>query len=358
VACSAEVCSTSGVYGAHTDPVTTDTASPVTHEDNRDPSVRTRVWKDGKVVDHDYSLEQVSDHLEQEDKLVWVDLTSPSHAMLAKLAEEISLDPNSVEDAVARDERPKVTGYGRYAFVTAYATSFADDQVGSCRISAFVLDHALVTIHGDDWNGMDDVIQRWTDLGPLVEQNGVDALIYGLLDHIVDGQFDTVQAIDDEIDGLEDGLFEDKPQSREHQRKQFDLRRAVVALRRLVSPEATMVSSIHRVRGRRHPAMESYWADLEDHVTRVVEWTDQARDLLNNVFSANMSLQDARLNMVMKKLTSWAAIIAVPTAITGFYGQNVSYPDFGTTAGFVVSSAVIVVAMAFLYVLFKKKDWL
>ena len=338
--------------------MTTDTAHPVTHEDNRDPNVRTRVWKDGKVVDHDYSLEQVSDHLEQEDKLVWVDLTSPSHEMLAKLAEEISLDPNSVEDAVAHDERPKVTGYGRYAFVTAYATSFADDEISSCRISAFVLEHALVTIHDGDWSGMDDVIQRWDDLGALVAENGVDALIYGLLDHIVDGQFDTVQAIDDQIDALEDGLFDDKPQNREHQRKQFDLRRAVVAFRRLVSPEATMVGSLHRVRGRRHPAMESYWADLEDHVSRVVEWNDQARDLLNNVFSANMSLQDARLNMVMKKLTAWAAIIAVPTAITGFYGQNIKYPDFGTTAGFLISTSIIVVAMVTLFALFKRKDWL
>lgn len=338
--------------------MTTDTANPVTHEDNRDPAVRTRVWKGGKVLDHDYSLDQVSDHLQQSDKLVWVDLESPSHAMLMKLAEEIDLDPNSVEDAVAHDERPKVTGYPSYAFVTAYATSFADDEIESCRISAFVLDHALVTVHGADWRGMDDVIQRWNTLGPLMEHSGVDVLLYGLLDHIVDGQFDAVQALGDQIDTLEDGLFDDKPQNRAHQRKQFDLRRAVVGLRKVVSPEATMVSTLHRVRGRRHPEMDSYWADLEDHVARVVEWTDQSRDLLNNVFSANMSLQDARLNTVMKKLTAWAAIIAVPTAITGFYGQNVKYPDFGTTAGFLISTSIIVVAMVLLYVTFKRRDWL
>ena len=338
--------------------MTTDAVDRVAHEENHDPGVRTRVWKDGHVLDHHFSLDRVSDHLETPGKLVWVDLTSPGHDLLAKLADEISLDPNSVEDAVAHDERPKVSGYGRYAFVTVYATSLRDDDVESCRISAFVLDNALITVHDDAWTGLDDVVRRWDDLAPLIEDNGVDVLLHGLLDHVVDGQFDTVQAIEDRIDTLENRLFDGEPERREDQKLQFHLRRSIVALRRVVSPQAQMVGSLHRVRGHRHPAMDSYWADLEDHVTRVVEWTDQARDLLNNVFSANMSLQDARLNMVMKKLTAWAAIIAVPTAITGFYGQNVKYPSFGTTGGFVVSTAVIVVVMVVLYALFKRKDWL
>ena len=338
--------------------MTTDTVDPVAHEDNRDPTVRTRVWKDGHVLDHQFPLDRVSDHLEMPGKLVWVDLTSPDHAMLAKLAEEISLDPNSVEDAVAADERPKVTGYGRYAFVTVYATSLSGDQLSTCRISAFVLHNALITVHDSAWRGFDDVVSRWDELGALIADNGVDVLLYGLLDHVVDGQFDTVQDIEERIDSLESQLFDGKPETLTERRLQFDLRRSIVALRRVVSPQASLVSSLHRVRGERHSSMGSYWADLDDHVARVVEWTDQARDLLNNVFSANMSLQDARLNVVMKKLTSWAAIIAVPTAITGFYGQNVKYPDFGTTTGFIASTGVIVVAMVVLYLLFKRKDWL
>ena len=80
--------------------------------------------------------------------------------------------------------------------------------------------------------------------------------------------------------------------------------------------------------------------------------------MVTTVFETNLSLQDARLNMVMKKLTSWAAIIAVPTAVTGFYGQNVPYPGFDTPGGFVVSSALIVVLVIVLYVLFRRRDWL
>lgn len=80
--------------------------------------------------------------------------------------------------------------------------------------------------------------------------------------------------------------------------------------------------------------------------------------MVTTIFETNLSLQDARLNTVMKKLTGWAAIIAVPTAITGFYGQNVPYPSFGTAAGFAASTSVIAVLMVVLYVMFKRRDWL
>lgn len=80
--------------------------------------------------------------------------------------------------------------------------------------------------------------------------------------------------------------------------------------------------------------------------------------MITTVFETNLSLQDARLNMVMKKLTGWAAIIAVPTAITGFYGQNVLYPGIETVAGFVTSSVIILLLVAVLYVMFRRRDWL
>ena len=91
---------------------------------------------------------------------------------------------------------------------------------------------------------------------------------------------------------------------------------------------------------------------------RVSEWTESLRDMVTTVFDTNLSLQDARLNTVMKKLTSWAAIIAVPTAITGYFGQNVPYPGFGKEWGFVLSVVVMIVIAVTLYVSFKRRDWL
>ena len=92
---------------------------------------------------------------------------------------------------------------------------------------------------------------------------------------------------------------------------------------------------------RRPAELDPYYADLYDHVLRAAEWTESLRDMITSMFETNLSLQDARLNTVMKKLTGWAAIIAVPTAITGFYGQNVPYPGFGTHWGFWVSRSLI-----------------
>jgi magnesium transporter len=110
--------------------------------------------------------------------------------------------------------------------------------------------------------------------------------------------------------------------------------------------------------GKISPELDPLYADLYDHVLRASEWTESLRDMITTIFETNLSLQDARLNTVMKKLTGWAAIIAVPTAITGYFGQNVPYPGFQSTAGFVASSSLMVVLMVVLYVVFRRRDWL
>jgi magnesium transporter len=101
-----------------------------------------------------------------------------------------------------------------------------------------------------------------------------------------------------------------------------------------------------------------YYQDVYDHVLRVTEWTESLRDLVAPVMETNLSVQANRMNLIMKKVTSWAAIIAVPTAITGFYGQNLPYPGFGHLAGFIASSVLIGTLSVLLYVTFRRKDWL
>ncbi|HYJ74792.1 MAG TPA: CorA family divalent cation transporter, partial [Kineosporiaceae bacterium] len=101
-----------------------------------------------------------------------------------------------------------------------------------------------------------------------------------------------------------------------------------------------------------------YYQDVYDHVLRATEWTESLRDLVTTILETNMTIQGNRLNSIMKKVTSWAAIIAVPTAITGFYGQNVPYPGFGHVAGFWASTILIVAISSILYVVFRLQDWL
>ena len=129
---------------------------------------------------------------------------------------------------------------------------------------------------------------------------------------------------------------------------------------RVVLPMREVVNSIQhrRLDAKTAPQLDPLYADLYDHVLRVSEWTESLRDMVTTVFETNLSLQDARLNTVMKKLTGWAAIIAVPTAITGFYGQNVDYPGLESFGGFVTSTTLIVLTILLLYWMFKRRDWL
>ncbi len=144
------------------------------------------------------------------------------------------------------------------------------------------------------------------------------------------------------------------------QRRTFRLRKDLVELRRVVLPMREVVSSIQhrRLDAKTAPQLDPLYSDLYDHVLRVSEWTESLRDMVTTVFETNLSLQDARLNTVMKKLTAWAAIIAVPTAITGYYGQNVEYPGINTVGGFVTSTSIIVLTVLGLYWWFRRLDWL
>ena len=104
--------------------------------------------------------------------------------------------------------------------------------------------------------------------------------------------------------------------------------------------------------------MTAYYQDVYDHVLRATEWTESLRDLVATIVETNLTIQGNRLNILTKKVTSWAAIIAVPTAITGFYGQNVPYPGFSDGSGFIASSVLILMLSGGLYFTFKRKDWL
>ena len=333
-----------------------------------DGIVRTRLWRNGVLEAEDFPFEDVSEYLGEADCLVWVDLCAPDPDHLAELARELGLVPQAVEDALARQERVKSIRYATHTFLTVYATRLAAGDGAEpgrapalqvSRISAFVLARGIVTVRQDSGFDINEVVSRWDD-NPELLRHGVAALVHGLLDAVVDGHFEAVEILDEAMEGLEDLLFDDRAPTTELQHQTYRIRRDLVELRRVVLPMREVVSAV--VRHRKDldsPAeMDPWYDDLYDHVLRASEWTESLRDMVTTIFETNLSLQDARLNTVMKKLTAWAAIIAVPTAVTGWFGQNVPYPGFGQLSGFVLSVVVIVGLAAGLYISFKRRDWL
>ena len=335
--------------------------------------VHTVLWRKGEVTHQDFSLDEVSEHLQEEGSLVWVDILEPDHGVLRKLAEELSLDPHAVEDVIEDASRPKATMHAHHTFVSVYATwldhpgkgPMAPDQVLASRlqltkISAFVLPRGIVTVRDNDVFDMKEVVRRWEDNSDLLRLGG-GALLHGLLDVIVDGHFDTVQQLDDAIESLEDGLFAENQQTRATQQRTFRIRKELVELRRVVLPMREVVSAVLRHRTELHKdgnELDGWFSDLYDHAIRAAEWSESLRDMLTSIFETSLSLQDARLNTVMKKLTAWAAIIAVPTAVTGWFGQNVPYPGSQQLAGVIASTVLILGIAVSLYVVFKRKDWI
>ena len=322
---------------------------------------RTRVYRGGVLEAEGFPVGQISDYLAgEESAVVWLDLRNPGREDLAVLSDEFGLHPLAIEDALHAHERPKLDRYRTHLFITAYGARLdaGSGQLHTSELAAFVTRRALITVRKDDGLDVGAVTDRW-DASPDLAAYGVGYLVHGLADYIVDGHFDAVRSLDDEVEALEDQLFDEGARVLAVQRRSFELRKSLVLLRRIVLPMREVINAL--MRRDMHVVDEElmpYYQDVYDHVLRAAEWTDSLRDLVTSILETNLTIQGNRMNVISKKVTGWAAIIAVPTFITGFYGMNVPYPDFGRPVGFSISIALMVISMILLYLIFRRRDWL
>ncbi len=325
-----------------------------------DVMARTRLYRNGVMEAEDFPVSEVSDHLRDPSAVVWLDMCAPDEEDLAQISEELGLHELAVEGALAHRQRPKLDVYDSHMFLSVYAGAF-DQETGSLDVaeaSAFITENVLVTVRKTEGFVIDEVVRRW-DSSSSLARHGVAFLLHGLLDYVVDSHFDAVEAMDEQVEALEGTLFEDRPIGSAEQRRTFEMRKSLALLRRIVMPMREVVNTLLR----RHvdsgdEAMLPYFQDVYDHVLRVTEWTESLRDLVANIREAHLTMQSNRLNLIMKRVTGWAAIIAVPTMITGFYGQNLPFPGFERPWGFWVSTFLIVLVSALLYRSFRRRDWL
>lgn len=320
----------------------------------------TRVYRKGVLEAEGFPLADVSERLEQPDTVVWVDLCGPSKEQLRELAVELGLHDLAVEDALGPHQRPKLDRYATHLFLSSHAVR-VDAEGGALdetEIDAFINERWLITVRKNDGFSIDPVLERW-DRSPDLAVHGVSFLLYGLLDVIVDSYFDAVQSFDEYYEEVSDEIFADRPLDPAQQRRWFDMRRAIVRFHRLVVPMREAISSLMR---REHAAVAEplypYFQDVYDHILRVSESSDSLRDLVGTIVETNLSLRDYRQNLIVKKVSSWAAILAVPALVTGYYGMNVPYPGFQQPWGVVASAVLMVGASIGLYWLFRRIDWL
>ena len=319
----------------------------------------SRQYRGGALVERDFELADISTKTKSKG-VVWYDLVDPSRDDLNVLAEELNLHELAVEDSLKGRQRPKLDYYDSHMFITLYQAKFdrGTAEVALAELGIFVTKNAVVTVRkGRDFD-MDAVQKRWDESAELAGY-GVAFLLWGILDVVIDGHFDIIQPLDEELDSLEGLMFEAAQKDNSIQKRSYELRKALVLLRRVAVPLREVINPLLK-----HNSdmlvndMMPYYQDLYDHTMRVADWTESLRDLVTTLLETHLTIQGNRLNQIMKQVTSWAAIIAVPTAITGFYGQNVPYPGYMQADGFWWSVGLTLAISGALFYVFRRRDWL
>jgi magnesium transporter len=321
----------------------------------------TRMYRKGVLEAEGFPVADVSEHLEEPDTILWVDLHGPSREDLHEMADELGLHELAVEDALGPHQRSKLDFYPTHRFLSCHAVRVDRDgsAMDETEIDAFLSERWLITVRDeDDFFDIQAVLDRW-DRSPDLAANGVSFLLYGLIDVVVDGYFDAVQAFDEFYDEISEGIFDERPLDPSQQRGWFEMRRALVRFHRIVVPMREALSTLmRREQATVSEDLYPYYQDVYDHILRVNESIDSLRDLVSTIVDTNLSLRGFHQNLIVKKVSGWAAIIAVPALITGYYGMNVPYPGSQQGWGAIASAVVLIVTSGGLYLLFRRRDWL
>jgi magnesium transporter len=325
--------------------------------------VNTRLYSTGEVIAEGFPVDRIPDLLrEHPDAVLWLDLFDPDLDDLQFVQHEFDLHPLAVEDAVHDHQRPKLDRYPGHLFLNVYAVRVTTDgpapALHKTEISSFVTERALITVHKSAGD-LEQLTHRWDTDDGLRGKGGVGFLVYGMLDVIVDGQLAAARQIDEAMDRAEDDMLADGGAPRSVRMYGIALRRELATLRRAVAPMPDLVADLVKAdTALVVDHLAPYYRDVDDHARRATEIIEAGRDRINGLLEADLNEQSNQLNDIARKLAAWAAIIAVPTALTGYFGQNLPYPGYETFWGFLFSLGLIVVSAAGLYWYLKGRGWL
>lgn len=320
--------------------------------------INCAAYKDGRRVDY-VELNKVHQVLQDENQFVWIGLHEPTEDVLLRVQEEFNLHDLSVEDAHQAHQRPKIELYGDTVFV---ALRTAQKNIKNCmefgETHFFVGKNFIVSVRHGSTVSYKEVRSRCESMPDLLKK-GQGFVLYAIMDFIVDRYFPVVDDLEKDLESIEDKIFKEKP-SRETTEQIYQLKRELLEVKRAVSPlidvcNRLMRFDIKNISAETHP----YFRDIYDHVIRINEIVDNTRELLNTALEANFSLISISQNDTSKKFAGWAAIIAVPTMVAGFWGMNFRFmPETEWQYGFHAVIVGTILACLLLYFLFKRSGWL
>jgi magnesium transporter len=268
-------------------------------------------------------ISEIRGVLQQPDRFVWVGLHEPDEELLRRVQREFGLHDLAIEDAHRAHQRPKLERYGDSLFIVLRTAQInrAEHRTDFGETHLFVGARYLVSIrHGASLPYTE--VRARCEATPHLLDKGTGFALYALMDFVVDQYFPIVDALEDELDALEEQIL-NETMTRTTTRRIYLLRREMLELKRAVSPLIDICSRLMRSDGEFVPEdARPYFRDVYDHVIRINEIIDALRELLTTALEASLSLMSLAQNESMRRLTAWAAIIAVPTMVAGIYGMN------------------------------------
>ena len=304
------------------------------------------------------SVEDISEYLKQPGCMVWVALRKATYEKLDVMQEEFWVHDLAVEDARHGHQRPKIEEYGDMLFVAMHLVEVVDADLVVGEVSIFAGVNFILSVRNRSSRSLLGVRER-CQREPELLQLGSGFVLYALMDAVVDLYFPVIDDLESQLESIEEHLF-DKGAARANIEQLYALKRKVAVLKHAVTP---MMEATGKLHGGRVPPVctttQHYFRDVFDHLTRINATIDSMRDTIATAILVCQSTVAIEQNVINKRLAAWAAIFAIATVFTGIWGMNFQHmPELQWNYGYPVALLIIIAVCGFLYLRFKRTDWL
>ncbi len=319
--------------------------------------VASSVYAAGRRV-ADIAIEEARDWTGREGHVVWIGLWEPNRELLRRVQREFHLHDLAIEDAEHAHQRPKIEQYGDALFIVARTAQLIEGRVSFGETHLFVGKGYIVSVRHGASTSYGAVRQHWESC-PTSLAKGEDFILYAILDFIVDNYMPVLEAIEEEVDEIEDRVLVTSMTTADIERL-YMLRRDLLRLRNAAAPLVEVcrrltTAELPQIRSAMHPLFR----DVTDHIRTVQEKIDSLREVLAFAFEASVLMGQSQETAISKKLAAWAAILGVPTALAGIYGMNFTdMPELRLTYGYPIVVTGMATICLVLFWRFKKNGWL
>lgn len=320
--------------------------------------VSCAAYQNGKKLG-DIAESEIHQYVSRPDCFVWVALREPDPAKLEEMQKAFDLHPLAVEDARNGHQAPKIEEYGDSLFVVVKMIELdAQGDLTVGELDVFVGPNYILSVRRNAQRGFRDVRER-TEREPELLRHGSSYVLYALMDSAVDRYFPVLNALEMELEQIEQQIFA-SGNGRKNLQDLYGLKQKLVTMKHAIAP---LLEAVGKLYGGRVPQvcsnLQDYFRDIGDHLLRLNQTIDAVRDMVITAISVNLSMITLEENQTMKSLAAYAALVAVPTLIAGIYGMNFAHmPELDWRFGYPLSLSLMAGIDFYLYRRFLKSGWL